>query len=125
MLNSIEAAQLCAEAADGKKAFDIVILDLRSLTYITDFFVICSASNTTQVSAISDGIGQMLAAIGIHPSHVEGEAEASWVLMDYGDVVVHIFDEQTRTYYSLDKLWGDAPKIAVAVKHKALQGASS
>jgi ribosome-associated protein len=125
MLNSLEAAKLCAEAADNKKAFDILILDLRSLTYITDYFVICSASNTTQVGAISDGIGEVLAKAGIRPSHVEGEAGANWVLMDYGDIVVHIFDEQTRSYYSLEKLWGDAPRIPVDTTLKSLQGIST
>jgi ribosome-associated protein len=125
MANSIEAAQLCAEAADDKKAFDILILDLRGITFISDYFVICSATNTTQVSAIADGIGQNLARIGIHPSHIEGEAEASWVLMDYGDVVVHIFDEQTRAYYSLDKLWGDAPRIPVLAGQKIPQSMPS
>ena len=125
MVNSFEAAQLCAEAADNKKAFDILILDLRSLTYIADYFVICSAGNTTQVAAISDGIGQVLAKAGIHPSHIEGETEATWVLMDYGDIVVHIFDEQTRIYYSLEKLWGDAPRIPAAARQKSLQGISS
>jgi ribosome-associated protein len=125
MLNSLEAAKLCAEAADNKKAFDILILDLRSLTYITDYFVICSASNTTQVGAISDGIGEVLAKAGIRPSHVEGEAGANWVLMDYSDIVVHIFDEQTRSYYSLEKLWGDAPRIPVDTTLKSLQGIST
>jgi len=125
MRNSLEAAQLCAEAADSKKAFDILILDLRGLTYITDYFVICSGTNTTQVSAISDWIGHNLAKSGEHPSHVEGEAESRWVLMDYGDVVVHIFDEQTRIYYGLEKLWGDAPRIPVVVRAHELQGTSS
>jgi ribosome-associated protein len=125
MLNSLEAAKLCAEAAGNKKAFDILILDLRSLTYITDYFVICSASNTTQVGAISDGIGEALAKAGVRPSHVEGEAGANWVLMDYGDIVVHIFDEQTRIYYSLEKLWGDAPRIAAVATRKSLQGIST
>jgi len=125
MHNSLEAARLCAEAADDKKAFDILILDLRGLTYITDYFVICSGSNITQVGAISDWIGQSLAGAGIRPSHMEGEAEASWVLMDYGDVVVHIFDEQTRIHYSLEKLWGDAPRISAAVRPTALQSSSS
>jgi ribosome-associated protein len=125
MLNSIEAAQLCAEAADAKKAFNILILDLRALTYITDYFVICSGSNITQVGAIADGVGQALAKAGIRPSHVEGEAEATWVLMDYGDVVVHVFEEQARTYYSLEKLWGDAPRIPRAARPRELQGASS
>jgi ribosome-associated protein len=110
-LNSLEAAQLCAAAADAKKAFDITVLDLRRLTYIADYFVICSGSSTTQVSAISDWIGQSLAKTGVYPSHIEGQAAASWVLMDYGDVVVHIFEEQTRLHYALDKLWGEAAGV--------------
>jgi ribosome-associated protein len=125
MLNSLEAAQLCAQAADDKKAFDILILDLRALTYIADYFVICSGSNVTQVGAIADGVGQALAMAGIHPSHVEGEVEASWVLMDYGDIVVHIFDEQTRAYYCLEKLWGDAPRLRLPVGPRTLQSTSS
>ncbi len=124
MHNSLEAAQLCAEAADSKKASDILILDLRGLTYITDFFVICSGSNTTQVTAIADWIGQILAKTGIHPSHVEGQAESSWILMDYGDVVVHIFDEQARSYYALEKLWGDAFRVPIMAKPKTLLGSA-
>ncbi len=125
MHNSLEAARLCAEAADSKKAFDIQVLDLRQLTYITDYFVICSGSNTTQVSAIADWIGHIMAQAGKHPSHIEGGAESSWVLMDFGDVVVHIFDEQTRVYYSLEKLWNDAPRITVLPRSRELQGTSS
>lgn|SRR5574341_95451 len=116
MLNALETALLSAEAADAKKAFDILVLDLRGLTFITDYFVICSGGSTTQVGAVSDGIGQALAMAGKRPSHIEGGAEASWVLMDYGDVVVHIFEEQTRMYYSLERLWGDAPRVAVPAK---------
>src|SRR5271169_1067956 len=122
MLNSLEAAQLSAEAADNKKAFDILILDLRSLTYITDYFIICSASNSSQVGAIADGITHALAEAGAHPSHIEGETEASWVLMDYGDIVVHIFNQQTRIYYSLEKLWGDAPRVPYVAPQSVLQG---
>ncbi len=111
MLSELDTARLAAEAADSKKAFDVMVLDLRALTYITDYFVICSGSSTTQVSAITDGIGTALARAGRHPSHVEGEAESNWVLMDYGDVVVHVFEEQTRQYYCLERLWGDAPRV--------------
>ncbi len=125
MHNSLETAQLCAEAADSKKAFDILILDLRGLTYITDYFVICSGSNTTQVSAISEWIEHALAKAGEWPSHVEGGAESSWLLMDFGDVVVHIFDEQTRAYYGLEKLWSDAPRIPVVLHSRELLGTSS
>jgi ribosome-associated protein len=125
MHNSLESAQLCAEAAESKKAFDIQILDLRGLTYITDYFVICSGNNTTQVSAIADWIGHTLAKAGGRPSHVEGGAGSRWVLMDFGDVVVHVFDEETRIYYSLEKLWSDAPRVPVVLRPRELQGASS
>ena len=122
MLSTLKIAQLAAEAADSKKSFDILVLDLRGLTSIADYFVICSASNTTQVGAIADGIGHALAGEGIRPSHVEGGPEASWVLMDYIDVVVHIFDEQARSYYSLDRLWGDAPGIPLRPAAPAMKG---
>jgi ribosome-associated protein len=122
MLNALETALLAAEAADGKKAYDLLVLDLRGLTSIADYFVICSASNTTQVGAIADGIGHALAGVGIRPSHVEGGPEATWVLMDYGDVITHIFDEQARSYYSLDRLWGDAPRVPVHLKAPVLKG---
>lgn len=122
MRDSLEAARLCAAAANNKKAFDVLILDLRALTTIADYFVICSGNNTTQVSAICGGVGEALARAGVHPSHTEGENGSGWVLMDYGDVVVHIFDEQTRTYYGLEKLWGDAPRARALPA--ALQGAA-
>jgi len=125
MLNALETAFLAAEAADGKKAFDLLVLDLKGLTSIADYFVICSASNTIQVGAIADGIEHALAGEHVRPSHIEGGSEATWLLMDYGDVVVHIFDEQTRAYYSLDRLWGDAPRIPLRRKELFLQGASS
>ena len=121
MLSALETALVSAAAADDKKAFDILILDLRRLTYITDYFVICSGSNITQVSAISDWIGQRLAKTGVHPSHIEGRPDSSWVLMDYGDVVVHIFDEQTRLHYALDKLWGEAARVPYTGRARALQ----
>jgi len=124
MLDSLRTARLCADAADSKKAFNIMILDLRGLTSITDYFVICSGSNTTQVRAVADWIGHDLAEAGVRPSHIEGEGEANWVLMDYGDVVVHIFDEQTRIHYSLEKLWGEAPRLPRTDRSAPLVSAS-
>ena len=125
MHNSLDTALLAAEAADGKKGIGIRILDLRDLTPIADYFVICSGSSTTQVGAIADGIGHRLALEGIHPSHVEGQAESTWLLLDYGDVVVHVFEEQTRAYYGLDSLWGDAPRVPVACSATGMRGACS
>ncbi len=124
MRNSRETALLTAQAADDKKASDILILDLRGLTYITDYFVICSGSNPAQIGAVADWIEQTLAKTGVHPSHIEGQAEASWVLMDYGDVVVHIFDEQARVYYNLEKLWGDAPRVPLGAHSRTTVGVS-
>lgn len=116
MLSALETALLTVEAAEAKKAFDILVLDLRGLTYIADYFVICSGSSTTQVGAVSDWIDNSLEQAGRRPIHVEGASEANWVLMDYGDVVVHVFDEQTRAYYGLERLWRDAPKVPLREK---------
>lgn len=122
MLSPLKIAQLAAEAADSKKSFDILVLDLRGLTSIADYFLICSAGSTTQVGAIADGIDHALSQERCRPSHIEGMASSTWVLMDYGDVVVHIFDEQARSYYGLDKLWGDAPSIRLKLTAPVLKG---
>lgn len=112
MVNARETVLLAAEAADSKKASDVEVLDIQGLTTIADYFLICSATNITQVNAIADGIGHALAQCGVYPSHIEGGAESTWVLMDYGDVVVHIFDVQTRAFYGLERLWGDARRVS-------------
>lgn len=119
MYNALAIARLSAEAADGKKAQDIHMLELGSLTSIADYFIICSGNSSTQVAAISHGIEEALAKAGRYASHMEGTGEARWILMDYGDVVVHIFEEQARAYYSLDKLWGDAPRIPISASTPA------
>ena len=123
MVDTHELALRAAEAADAKKAIDIKILDLRGLTSISDYFIICSGTSTTHVGAIADGIERTLKADGHLPSHVEGTVESTWVLMDYGDLVVHVFEEQTRAFYALERLWGDAPREAVCAV--ALQGSRS
>ncbi len=122
MLSTLKTALLAAEAADSKKSFDILVLDLRGLTSIADYFVICSAGSTTQVDAIADGIDHLLAQEGCKPSHIEGQPSSTWVLMDYGDVVVHIFDEHTRSFFSLERLWGDAPRIPLKLHAPVLKG---
>lgn len=123
MVDTHEFALRAAEAADAKKAIDIQILDLRGLTSITDYFVVCSGTSTTHVSAIADGVERALKESGQHPSHIEGAGESTWVLMDYGDVVVHVFEEQTRAFYALERLWGDAPRMKL--RAGSLQGAVS
>ncbi len=107
----MEIVRIAAEAAENKKALDPVILDIQGLTTIGDYFLICSATNITQVGAIADGIEQALAQHGRRAEHIEGGVESTWVLMDYGDVIVHVFDEQTRAFYGLERLWNDAKRI--------------
>jgi len=102
-----------AYAALEKKAVDPVILDLTGLTVIADYFVICSGENTPQVKAITDFIEEALAGKGVKPSRIEGLSHRHWVLIDYGDVIIHIFIKETREYYSLEKLWMDAATLEI------------
>jgi ribosome-associated protein len=96
---------LAARTAESKKAFDVKVLDLREVTSFTDFFVICSVSNPRQAHAVSDEIEKTLKQIGELPVSVEGYDAAEWILMDYGDFLVHIFSESARSYYDLERLW--------------------
>jgi ribosome-associated protein len=110
-LKSRELALKAAEAALSKKAQDVVILELGELTVIADYFVLCSGESTTQVRAIAEFIELELARKGIRPMGREGFNFSHWVLLDYGDVIVHIFEKETRHYYSLEKLWMDAKTL--------------
>jgi ribosome-associated protein len=104
-----EIAQAAGEIALSKKAFDVKILDLRALTSITDFFVICSGDLDVHVKAISDAIIEFLDKKKIKVWHIEGYSALKWVLLDYVDVVVHVFEHRAREFYGLERLWGDAP----------------
>jgi len=101
-------------AALEKKAVDVVVLDLRHTPAFTDFFLLCSGHNQRQVKAIADAIEEALRAAKIRPAHVEGYDRAEWVLMDYFSFIVHVFSPQTREFYSLERLWGDAERIDVS-----------
>ena len=107
-LDSGIVSKLAATAALDKRATDVVVLDLRELTIVCDYFVIASARNTIHSKAVADGIAERLAEEGRRPRHIEGLPTATWVLMDYGDVVVHIFLPDERGYYDLERLWQDA-----------------
>lgn len=100
-----------AAAAYGyaKKARDIVGVDLRGISPVADYFLIFSGSNKPQIRAICDNIEEKLAEQGLRPLRTEGYREAEWVLLDYGTLIVHIFDDEQRAYYNLEHLWGDAP----------------
>lgn len=101
-----------AEAAAAKKASDVVILDVGDIISITDFFVIVSGANDRQVKTIVDEVEERLGASeGLRPLSVEGLDERRWVVIDYGDFLVHVFHEETRAYYELERLWADAPRV--------------
>jgi ribosome-associated protein len=110
-----EEALLAAKIALSKKAQDVVLLELAQIVDFTDYFLICSGTSTTQVRAIADAIEEKFKEKGVLPSHIEGYPESRWVLMDYDDVIIHIFHEETRKFYELERLWGDAPQIPVEV----------
>lgn len=107
-LSSHEIAKHIASLSLSKKAIDIKILDVRNLTSVTDFFVICSGDSDMQVKAISEEIIEKLKEINIRPWHKEGVTNFQWVLLDFIDVVVHIFRTEVRRFYGLESLWGDA-----------------
>ena len=109
--NARRTAQRAARAALDKKAADLSILDVRTVSSVTDYFLVCSGKSTTHVRTITDAIRQELKADGVRPLHAEGRPESGWVLLDYGDVLVHVFLEDTRAYYALERLWGDAPGV--------------
>ena len=99
------------DAAEGRKATDIVALDLRGISSVTDYFVICSGSSNTNVQAIADAVEEKLAAEGVKPFGVEGRGEGTWVLLDYIDFVFHIFHHEKRAAFSLEELWSDAGRL--------------
>ena len=101
-------------AAEDKKAADLVVLDLRKAAGFTDYFLISSGTNPRQIRAIADAVMDTLAAQGAQPAHVEGYDRSEWVLLDYFDFVVHIFAPETRLFYGLERLWGNAERVEVS-----------
>ena len=108
-MDSGKFASKIAQQVFTKKGYDVLIMDLRKLASFADYFVICSADSDVQVKAIADQIDKKLSEEGIKCWHKEGFKALSWVLLDYVDVVVHIFKKDARDFYNLEKLWGDAP----------------
>jgi ribosome-associated protein len=105
--------QRAIAAAEDKKADDVVLLDLRKATGFADYFLICSGGNPRQIRAIADAIMEALAADGARPAHVEGYQRSEWILLDYFDFIVHIFGPETRLFYSLERLWGNAERVEI------------
>lgn len=109
----LELAREVATAVIDKKATDVVILDVRGRASYADYIVVASGDSDVQLRAMADGVHEKLKVQGVRPLSSEGEAGASWVLLDYGDVVAHFFDAATRSFYDLEGMWADAPREAV------------
>ena len=112
LLDPAQLAKVAVDAAYDKKASDIILLDIRDVTTIADYFVICSGNNTRQIEAIAAAIDEELEKQGARVLHKEGVADSGWLLLDFGDIIVHIFGAKEREYYRLERLWSEAKTVA-------------
>jgi len=113
-MDSREMVKTAVKLLDDKKATDIVVLDVRELTSLGDYFVICSGTSNTQVRSLADELENTLAKMGVEPRRVEGDRASQWTLLDYSDVICHVFYHETRDFYCLERLWGDAPRLDIS-----------
>ncbi|HKY32983.1 MAG TPA: ribosome silencing factor [Candidatus Polarisedimenticolia bacterium] len=111
-----EVLSMVVEAALGRKAEDVAVLDLTAMGSITDHFVVCHGHSVRQTQAIADAVQETLKQAGVRPGHIEGYPSGEWILMDYGDFVVHVFTEEKRNHYQLEKLWSDAPRLTLQTR---------
>lgn len=112
-MNNNELIKTIYDAIDDKKAENIVILKIDEISSIADYFIIANGDNINQVHAISNNVEEKLGKLKINPKQIEGYQNANWILMDYGDIVIHIFDRESRNFYNLDNIWKDAEKINI------------
>jgi ribosome-associated protein len=111
LLDPAQMARAAADAASDKKASDVLLLDVREITTIADYFVICSGNNARQIQAIADAVDEALRAQGARPLNREGVADTGWLLLDFGDIIVHIFGPKEREYYRIERLWNEAKTV--------------
>jgi ribosome-associated protein len=121
-ISSWDKTLLVTRFALEKKAYDLVVMDVRDLPSIADYFIICSGRSDRQVQSIAQGIEEQLGQAGISPLSIEGAHRGHWVLMDFADVIVHIFYEPVREFYDLDGLWGHAPRVELPEPYSSLVG---
>ena len=114
MSKSREMVNLACQALDDKKGKDIKVIDIHEVSVIADYFVIASGSNQNQVQAMVDNVDEQLGRAGYEAKQVEGTKNSAWVLMDYGDVIIHVFDEENRLFYDLERIWRDGKELDVS-----------
>ncbi len=111
--NANEIAKIAYNALDDKKGMDIKIINIQEVSVVADYFMIASGSNQNQVKALADNVEEMLAKAGYEPSQVEGYKSANWILLDYHDVIIHIFNEEDRLFYDLERIWKDGKNLSI------------
>ena len=111
--NELKIVKLALKALDEIKGKDIKVIDIREVSVIADYFIIASASNENQVQAMMDSVEEELGKAGFEPKQIEGNKNSSWVLMDYGDLIIHIFDEENRLFYDLERIWRDGKTLEI------------
>ena len=107
----IDALKIALKAADDKKAYDLLALDISKIASFASYFLFCTADSSRQMQAIADEIEKQLKIAGVHSSHIEGYRNSEWILMDYFDLVIHIFSKEARAFYDLERLWRDGKKL--------------
>lgn len=112
-MNSKEKVKIIFDALQDKKGIDIKVLDISNISVVADYFVIASGANKNQVQAMTDNVEEKLAEVKVHSNHVEGYVSGNWILLDYGDVIIHVFNEEDRLFYDLEKIWSDGTEISV------------
>lgn len=112
-MNSKEMAKLICQALEEKKAEDIKIINIEEVSVLADYFIIASGTNRNQVQAMADNVEEVLGKAGAVPKQIEGYQTANWILLDYGDVIVHVFDEENRLFYDLERIWRDGKAVSV------------
>lgn len=118
MLSSKQMASAAVKAIEDKKGIDPKIIDISSISTVADYFIIASGSNRHQVQAIADGVDEALAKEGVFAKGREGYQSGHWILLDYGDIVIHIFDEENRLFYDLERIWRDGRTVSLAELEK-------
>lgn len=111
LVDTVSRVREAVAAAEDRKAVELRVLHLEKVSDFTDYFLICSGTSERQVQAIADSVQERMREERVRPLHVEGYNRGQWILLDYGDFVVHIFQEEPRRFYSLERLWGDAPDV--------------
>lgn len=110
-MESREMAKLAVEALEDKKGEEIKVIDISEVSVLADYFIIASGSNSSQVQALCDNVAEKLGRAGIHTKQVEGYDSANWILLDFGDIIVHVFDRENRLFYDLERIWRDGKLV--------------